>query len=202
MILAQVQQFYESLGHPPRHELATFQRYFPHDYSLNEIDDETAQTFIAHNPSANQALLLGISIGQQVVKARRPSLLSAQHSATFGHFAQKEIGGQAQEQLCLAMVDTQLNVIGWEVVFVGTLTQVTASPREIFQRALKANAYAIIMVHNHPSGNVHPSAHDLSFSQKLFELGKTMNLPLLDSFIVSQQDYWSMIENQQLERLA
>ena len=53
-----------------------------------------------------------------------------------------------QEQLSVALLDTQLNVIGWEVVFVGTLSQVQTSPREIFQRVLKANAFGFMIAHN------------------------------------------------------
>lgn len=106
-----------------------------------------------------------------------------------------------QEQLSVALLDTQLNVIGWEVVFVGTLSQVQASPREIFQRVLKANAFGFMIAHNHPSGNIMPSNADITFSQRLATIGHQMDLRLFDSFIVTQNEYWSMSENQQLKKV-
>ena len=107
-----------------------------------------------------------------------------------------------QEQLCLALLDAQLNVIGWETVFVGTVSHVQASPREIFQRVLKANALGFMIAHNHPSGYVMPSKADIAFSQRLATLGQQMDIHLFDSFVVTQSDYWSMSEKKQLKKLS
>ncbi len=107
-----------------------------------------------------------------------------------------------QEQLCLARLDAQLNFIGWETVFVGTVSHVQASPREIFQRVLKANALGFMIAHNHPSGYVMPSKADIAFSQRLATLGQQMDIHLFDSFVVTQSDYWSMSEKKQLKKLS
>mgnify|MGYP003365979407 FL=1 len=201
MVKEKVEKFYNVLGYKEKKDIRIFQRYFPNNYNLNELTNDIVEDFLSHNPIANEALLLGIEIGKHVAHQRRPQLLNAKYSAEIDRFAQQQIGNLMQEQLSVALLDTQLNVIGWEVVFVGTLSQVQASPREIFQRVLKANAFGFMIAHNHPSGNIMPSNADITFSQRLATIGHQMDLRLFDSFIVTQNEYWSMSENQQLKKV-
>ncbi|CAK1222942.1 JAB domain-containing protein [Fructobacillus evanidus] len=198
MMKNQVFNFYEAIGEDGQKNSEIFQLYFPEKYLFWELDYETKADFIAENPGPNQALLIAMHLGVAFASERRPILLSARHSNMVGAFAKEKLGTLKQEQLFLALLNTQLDVIGWEVVFVGTLTEVAASPREIFQRALLANAYAIIIAHNHPSGNLRPSVQDKQFTRRLYHLGQDLNLPLLDAFIVTKDGYWSMQENGQL----
>ncbi|CAK1238477.1 JAB domain-containing protein [Fructobacillus fructosus] len=195
----QVFSFYESLGEDAVHAMAVFNLYFPSGYDFFELDQETKERFIAENPRINRALLHALNAGRKMAGDVRQSLISARHSESFGRFAQSELGSSNQEQVCLALLNTQLDLIGWEVVFVGTLTEVSASPREIFQRALKANAYAMIIAHNHPSGHLQPSEEDLLFTKRLRQLGQLMALPLLDAFIVTRTSYWSFVEEGRFE---
>lgn len=201
MVKEKVEKFYNVLGYKEKKDIRIFQRYFPNNYNLNELTNDIVEDFLSHNPIANEGLLLGIEIGKHVAHQRRPQLLNAKYSAEISRFAQQQIGNLMQEQLSVALLDTQLNVIGWEVVFVGTLSQVQASPREIFQRVLKANAFGFMIAHNHPSGNIMPSNADITFSQRLATIGHQMDLRLFDSFIVTQNEYWSMSENQQLKKV-
>lgn len=202
MITKKIKQFYRLFGQDENHALRNFQRYFPEPYTLNEITHDTAEDFVSHNEVANQALLIGVEIGKAVAFQKRQVLLNAKYSTKMGTFAQKKIGHLPQEQLCLALLDAQLNVIGWETVFVGTVSHVQASPREIFQRVLKANAVGFMIVHNHPSGYVMPSKADIVFSQRLATLGQQMDIHLFDSFVVTHSDYWSMSEKKQLKKLS
>lgn len=194
----QIKKYYTILGQDGAQQIKTLRRFFPNDYDFNEMSQAVAEDFIAQNPTYNRALLLGVAIGQRVVSATRPKLLNAKFSEEIGHYAKQQLGHLPQEQLCIALLDAQLNVIGWETVFVGSLTHVQASPREIFQRVLKANALGFMMMHNHPSGNLTPSDVDVKFSQQLQHLGDQLGVPMFDSFIVTQESYWSMSENSQL----
>ncbi|GDZ82821.1 hypothetical protein LCIT_00630 [Leuconostoc citreum] len=195
----QVEKFYTLLGYDGRKGVDDLRRFFPHDYDLNEIGHDTMMDFIADNPTLHGALLTGIAIGQQVAASIRPVLLNAKFSENIGRFAQQKLGHFKQEQLCVALLDAQLNVIGWETVFIGSLTSVQASPREIFQRVLIANALGFMIIHNHPSGNVMPSDTDIAFSQRLKQLGDQMAVPMFDSFVVTYDSYWSLSENAQLK---
>lgn len=192
----QVFSFYEALGEDAAVESARFDLYFPKGFDFLSLDSETAADFISENPRVNRALLHALFAGQQMQQHAQNRLISAKHSEVFGRFAQAEIGSLKQEQVFLASLNTQLDLIGWEVVFVGTLTEVSASPREIFQKALQKNAYAMIIAHNHPSGQVQPSVEDRRFTRRLSDLGEQLGLPLLDAFIVTKEAYWSMVEEE------
>ncbi len=196
----QIKKYYATLGQDAAQQLHMLRRFFPNDYDLNEMTQDNQEDFIAQNPTINRALLIGMAIGRQVASVTRPKMLSAKFSEEIGHYTQKQLGHLPQEQLCVALLDAQLNVIGWETIFFGSLTHVQASPREIFQRVLKANALGFMMIHNHPSGNVTPSDSDLQFSQQLQNLGTQLGMPMFDSFIVTGDSYWSMSENQQLTK--
>ncbi|WP_294977285.1 JAB domain-containing protein [uncultured Leuconostoc sp.] len=198
----QIKNFYTVLGQNGKNALTELRHHFPNDYDLNEMTYDAAEDFISQNPTQNKALLIGVDIGKHIAMATRPKLLSAKFSEEIGYYAQRQIGHLPQEQLCVALLDAQLSVIGWETIFVGSLTHVQASPREIFQRALRANALGFMIVHNHPSGNLKPSDADVQFSQRLKLLGEQMTVPMLDSFIVTRDSYWSMSENAQLKSIV
>lgn len=195
----QIKKFYQLLGHEGDKSVNVLRQHFPNDYDLAEITTNSAEDFILQNQSVNKALLVAIEIGQRVASVTRPKILNAKFSEEIGRYAQRQLGHLRQEQLCIALLDAQLNVIGWETVFIGSLIQVQASPREIFQRVLKANALGFMIIHNHPSGNVMPSEADINFSRRLNILGEEMAAPMFDSFVVTHDSYWSLSENGQLK---
>lgn len=76
----------------------------------------------------------------------------------------------------------------------GTVNEAHLSAREVFIEALKYNAVNIILVHNHPSGNVQPSKEDIKSTNNIAEAGKIVGIRLLDHLIVGYDDYFSMYE--------
>ena len=96
-----------------------------------------------------------------------------------------------QETLKLILLDTKNNIIRTKDVFTGTLNSSLIHPREIFREALAFNGVSIICVHNHPSGDAHPSSEDISMTQKLVDLGKMMNVDIVDHIIIGRNQYYS-----------
>lgn len=76
----------------------------------------------------------------------------------------------------------------------GTLNASLVHPREVFKAAIDHRAAAIIVVHNHPSGNLEPSREDIDITRQLVEAGKTIGIPLHDHVIVSSSGYTSLAE--------
>ena len=83
------------------------------------------------------------------------------------------------------------NVLGVCRISTGSVSGTVADPKKIFQTALGANASAIIIAHNHPSGNLKPSSNDNLVTRKCQEAGKFLDLPVLDHIIVSRDGYFS-----------
>ena len=102
--------------------------------------------------------------------------------------AQVVYEGADREQIAIFMLDRKNKVIGYDIVAVGILDSAPAHPREIFKSAILANASSIIMVHNHPSGDVIPSREDDDTTNRLADAGRLLGIELLDSIIINDEE--------------
>ena len=94
------------------------------------------------------------------------------------------IGSADREHFVALYLDTRHKVTHAHVVSVGSLGATLVHPREVFKGALLANASAVIVGHNHPSGEVTPSAEDASMTERLRRAGEILGIELLDALIV------------------
>ena len=101
-----------------------------------------------------------------------------------------------RECFATAFLDGKHRVIGFHVVSLGCLQGTPVHPREVFKAALLANAAAIIVVHNHPSGDPTPSTEDKEITVRLRQAGELLGVPVLDHVILAADGYWSLIEGQ------
>lgn len=86
-------------------------------------------------------------------------------------------------------------IIKIHVISVGTLDKTLIHPRDVFSVAIKENAAAIIVCHNHPSGNCKPSKDDIETTQTLYQVSEIMGIQLLDHIIIDCNSYFSFIEH-------
>ena len=93
------------------------------------------------------------------------------------------------------------NIIQIHVVSIGTTNSAFAHPREVFYEAIKENATAIIVCHNHPSGSVEPSEEDIECTRKLLAASQIIGIPLLDHIIIDYSSYFSFLEHDLLKKL-
>ncbi len=107
----------------------------------------------------------------------------------------------AREVFVVIFLDTYNRVIEVEELFAGTINESAVYPREIFARAVKYKAYALIFAHNHPSGKPNPSVADLKLTKRLILAGKLLGFKVLDHLIIGEEGYYSMAEEGDIERL-
>lgn len=88
------------------------------------------------------------------------------------------------EMLGVITLDTKNKPIGFQIVTEGTLNSSLTHPREIFQCAILQNAHSIMLVHNHPSGDLTPSESDRIVTKRIRDAGEIIGIPLLDHIIV------------------
>ena len=100
-------------------------------------------------------------------------------------FLRLMMAGLEYEVFVVLFLDVQNRVIASEEMFRGTLTQTSVYPREVVKRALTLNAAAVILAHNHPSGNVEPSRADEALTQTLRASLALIDARVLDHFIVA-----------------
>lgn len=96
------------------------------------------------------------------------------------------IGNQDREHFVVVALDARKRVIGIQTVSVGTLSASLVHPREVFKPVLLLNAAAIIVSHNHPSGDPSPSSEDRTATQRLQRAGELMGVPLVDHIIIGE----------------
>lgn len=87
------------------------------------------------------------------------------------------------------------DIVKIHVVSVGTVNRTLIHPREVFTDAIKENASAIILCHNHPSGNAFPSDDDINTTKVLIEASKIIGISILDHIIIDCDNYFSFMEN-------
>jgi len=97
----------------------------------------------------------------------------------------QDFKGLAKEVFKVFLLDSNNAVIASEIVSIGTLNLSIVHPREIFKLAIIKSANSIILVHNHPSGNVEPSQEDIYVTEQLRKSGELLGIKVLDHVIVS-----------------
>ena len=99
-----------------------------------------------------------------------------------------------QEKFIVLFLNSKNIVIKKKTIFIGTLNASIVHPREIFSEAIKCASNAIIVLHNHPSGDTTPSNEDIKTTETLRESGQLLGIDLLDHVIIGDHEYLSMVE--------
>ena len=122
---------------------------------------------------------------------RRPALDSAR--AVFERFAPRLCRLERERFLAL-LLDGRHRLQRVVEVSEGTLTSSLVHPREVFSAAVREAAAALIVVHNHPSGDPEPSAEDLDVTRRLHAAGALLGIPLLDHIVIAEEGFVSLRE--------
>ena len=106
----------------------------------------------------------------------------------------KEMQYSPKEHLKGLYLNSHYQVIHEEIISVGTLTSNIIHPREVYKPAIQYSAAAIIIAHNHPSGDVRPTSSDIEATKMIQEAGGILGIDLLDHLIIGKNKYFSIIE--------
>ncbi|MBI5974191.1 RadC family protein [Staphylococcus canis] len=110
-----------------------------------------------------------------------------------------DLKGIDQEHFIVLILNTKHHIVHKETLFIGTLNSAIIHPREVFKVALKWSAHAIIVVHNHPSGDTTPSSADITTTKRLITCGEAMGIELLDHIIVGEDNFTSIMSETQFK---
>src|SRR6185503_19729516 len=103
-------------------------------------------------------------------------------------------GGAPVEQFGAVLLDTRHRLLSVRVVSVGSLDASTATPRDVFREAVVARAAAVILFHNHPSGDPSPSRDDVAVTRQLVAAGTLLGIDVIDHVILGAATYFSFQE--------
>jgi DNA repair protein RadC len=145
-------------------------------------------------------VLAAVELGRRTLiraVAERPRLNTPREMAT--HLL-PQYGAGAVERFGIAMLDSKHRLIRIKVVSVGSLDATVVHPREVFREAASASAAAIVLFHNHPSGDPTPSPDDVALTTRMIGAGDIMGIDVVDHLILSDQRYYSMLESGRLQQ--
>jgi DNA repair protein RadC len=139
-------------------------------------------------------VLAAVELGRRTLlreTAERPRMRDAQQIA---RYLLPQFGASPVEQFGIVMLDTRQHVLRVKIVSIGSLDSTIVHPREVFREAAGASAAAIVLFHNHPSGDPTPSPDDLALTRRLADAGEIMGIEVLDHVILGDGRYFSMRE--------
>jgi DNA repair protein RadC len=97
-----------------------------------------------------------------------------------------------KEHFIVITLNTKSQVINAHIIGIGILNASLIHPRETFKKAILDSAHSIIVCHNHPSGDLHPSSEDIEITEKLKSAGKILGILVLDHIIFNKTEFYSI----------
>jgi DNA repair protein RadC len=112
-------------------------------------------------------------------------------------------GQPDREQFCVILLNSKNEIIGLNIVSTGNLSSAPVHPREVLKPAILSNASAMILCHNHPSGDLSPSPEDIAITTIIVQASKIMGIQVHEHLIISMQDdsYYSFADSGLISRM-
>ncbi len=145
-------------------------------------------------------IMAGIELGRRVARslqehAPRPKINSTASAIEYCRQHFERLASEAmQEEFHIVTLDTKLQPIQSHQITIGTLDASLVHPREVFKQAIRDSAAAILLVHNHPSGDPTPSRQDREITDRLKRVGEIMGIQVIDHIIVAKECVVSLAE--------
>lgn len=150
---------------------------------ITALVDNAAQLLSTPAQREKHQAFLDLYRMSSAINTQKPQLNSPEKAAEFFHSIMDQI--HDKEAFVVAFLNTKNRVIDHEIVSLGTINASLVHPREVFRNAIINKANAVIVGHNHPSGEVYPSSEDKALTARLKEAGDLMGIPVLDHVIVT-----------------
>ncbi len=145
-------------------------------------------------PGSARRIEAAFSLARALAVAGRPARPSVRGPRTVFELLAPRTRGLEQETFWALMLDGKQRLRRVVPVSAGTLTASLVHPREVFRAAIREAAAALIVAHNHPSGDPEPSAEDLAVTERLRQAGEVLGIPLQDHVILGDEGFVSLRE--------
>ena len=145
-------------------------------------------------PAKAVEIKAALEIGRRLMAAAPQEKPVVSSPADAANLLMSEMTFLEQEHLRLVLLDTRNKVLGTPTIYVGSLNTSVVRVNELFRAAIKENAAAFIVAHNHPSGDPSPSPEDIHVTRQIVQAGKILDIGVLDHIIIGRHRYVSLKE--------
>ena len=139
-------------------------------------------------------VLAALELGRRLASARPLDKLHFGEPEEVAAYLMPRLRYATKEQFLVLLLDVKNRIIGTEIIVEGGLNNTIVQPRDVFRVAILQHASALVLVHNHPSGDPHPSEEDVEITEQLVAAGKTLLMPVLDHVIIGDGAYYRFQE--------
>jgi len=162
--------------------------------NLTRLSPDQLRRVQGVGPARAAQVIAALELGRRTLLrggVDRPQLTTPRHLAAY---LLPQFGSCAVEQFGLVMLDTRHRVIRVKIVAIGSLDTTVVHPREVFREAAAASAAAVVLFHNHPSGDPTPSLDDIALTLRLVRAGEVMGIEVVDHVILADHRYLSLAD--------
>ena len=145
-------------------------------------------------PARAAQVLAAVELGRRTLTRGARQRVQLRTPRAVAELLLPQYGNRAVEQFGVVLLDTKRRVLRTTVVSIGTLDASIVHPREIFREATSAGAAALVLFHNHPSGDPEPSSDDVELTKRLMAAGVLMGIDVIDHIILADVRYCSLRE--------
>ncbi len=137
-------------------------------------------------------ILAAIELGKRVYTSRNEVLFQVCNPANVADNFMPIMRHLTHEEFHICFLNSKHEIFSYSKISMGSLNASIVHPREVFARAVKKSAAAILLVHNHPSGHPEPSKEDILLTRRLISAGKIIGISVLDHIIIGDGRWYSM----------
>jgi DNA repair protein RadC len=145
------------------------------------------------------AIIAGLELGRRRQDTTEPEIVRITHSKHIFDLLYQEFTDIFHEEFWILLLNKSNKLISKHQISTGGIASTVTDPRVVFKLALEKNAAALILAHNHPSGNLKPSQEDIKLTKKMVEGGKILDIQVLDHLIFAEKKYFSFADEGILE---
>ena len=142
-------------------------------------------------PAKALTILAAIEFGRRIGAKTAEQRQTIQGAEDVAAYAMPRLRYQTKEYFLVMLLNMKNQVLSLQTISVGSLSASIVHPREVFQVAIRQAAAAIILIHNHPSGDATPSRQDVCITEKIKEAGELLGIPLTDHIVIGSNAYTS-----------
>jgi len=139
-------------------------------------------------------LLAAVELGKRISTTKAEDTFKITSPQDVSALVMEDMRYYKKEYFKIILLDTKNKVIDIMTISIGSLNSSIVHPREVFLEAVKKSSASIVLLHNHPSGEVQPSREDINITQRLIKAGEIMGIKVLDHIIIGDGKYLSFKE--------
>lgn len=163
-------------------------------FHLHEMSPQELMEIHGIGKGKAARILAALELGKRVSSRPAANPVNVNSPEDIASLFMEEMRSLKQETFRCLLLNAKGDMISAENISVGELTSTLVHPREVFRPAIRKSAAAVILLHNHPSGDPKPSQEDLDTTVRLMECGRLMGIRVLDHLVIGDGTYVSMRE--------